>query len=188
MIEHTKSIFACHGIPEFVISDNGPQYASQSYLEFAKSYQFQHVTSSPYYPQSNGEAERAVGTVKRLLNKEKDPYLTIMAYRATPLQNGYSPSELLMSRRLRTTIPMSRRQREPKLPDVRSLTKRDQTLKLKQKEDFDKCHGAQELSELDYGDVVWVPDHETQAVVGEQVAPRSYKIVTSEGMSTWRNR
>ena len=188
VIEHSKSIFARHGIPEVVISDNGPQYSSQLYSEFAKSYQFQHVTSSPYFPQSNGEAERAVGTVKQLLNKEKDPYLAIMAYRATPLQNGYSPSELLMSRRLRTTVPVSRGQREPKLVDVDSLIKRDQTLKRKQKEDFDKRHAVQELSELDYGDVVWVPDHETQAVVGEQVAPRSYEIVTSNGTTTRRNR
>ena len=73
VVNHTKSIFARHGIPETVISDNGPQYTSEHYSEFAKSYQFQHITSSPYYPQSNGEAERAVGTIKSLLKKCKDP-------------------------------------------------------------------------------------------------------------------
>ena len=106
---HTKSIFAQRGIPEVLISDNGPQYSSHEYADFARSYQFKHVTSSPYYAQSNGEAERAVGTVKSLLKKYSDPYLALLSYRSTPLQNGYSPSELLMSRTLRSTIPTTRR-------------------------------------------------------------------------------
>ena len=110
VIVHTKSIFAGHGIPEVVISDNGPQYTSEAYAKFAKDYQFHHITSSPYCPQSNGEAERAVGTVKNLLKKSDDPYLALLAYRATPLQNGYSPSELLMCRMLRTTVPSTRSQ------------------------------------------------------------------------------
>ena len=49
----TKGIFARHGIPEVVVSDNGPQYSSEAYAEFARHYQFEHVTSSPRYPQSN---------------------------------------------------------------------------------------------------------------------------------------
>ena len=88
VITHTKSIFARHGIPEVVISDNGPQYASDAYATFAKDYQFYHFTSSPYFAHSNGEAERAVGTIKNLLKESDDPYLALLAYRATvtPLQ------------------------------------------------------------------------------------------------------
>ena len=41
VILHTKSIFARHGIPEVVITDNGPQYTSEQFAEFAKEYQFQ---------------------------------------------------------------------------------------------------------------------------------------------------
>ena len=86
--------FARHGFPEIVVSDNGPQYSSEAFTKFTHEYQFEHVTSSPYHPQSNGEAERAVQTVKRLLKKERDPYLALLSYRATPLECGYSPSEL----------------------------------------------------------------------------------------------
>ena len=109
VIAHTKSIFARHGIPEVVITNNGPQFASADYKKFAQSYQFEHITSSPNYPQGNGEAERGVQIVKNLLKKSEDPYmyLALMAYRSTPLEVGYSPSELLMSRRLRTTVPIS---------------------------------------------------------------------------------
>lgn len=57
IINHTKTIFARHGIPEVVYSDNGPQFQSDVYKQFALECQFTHLTSSPYFPQSNGEAE-----------------------------------------------------------------------------------------------------------------------------------
>ena len=44
VINKTKSIFARHGIPETVISDNGPQFTSESYETFAKQYEFEHKT------------------------------------------------------------------------------------------------------------------------------------------------
>ena len=109
IINHMKGIFARHGIPEVLISDNGPQYASSTFSQFSRDYGFSHYTSSPLYPQGNGEAERAVRTVKDLLRKQGDPYLALLAHRATPLSCGYSPSELLMGRKLRTTVPVTRK-------------------------------------------------------------------------------
>lgn len=106
VIEHFKSIFARHGIPEEVRSDNEPQFASEPFRKFAQDWSFRHVTSSPHFPQSNGEAERPVRTIKCLLKKSSDPYFALMADRATPLANGYSPTELLMGRRIRTTVPV----------------------------------------------------------------------------------
>ncbi|GAA6111759.1 uncharacterized protein K02A2.6-like [Tachysurus ichikawai] len=109
VLAKTKGIFAWHGIPMTVISDNGPQFASQSFKDFAKSYGFEHITSSPLYPQSNGLAEKGVQIVKRLLKKAtetgSDPYLAILNYRASPLENGLSPAEMLTNRKLRTKLP-----------------------------------------------------------------------------------
>ncbi|XP_034023519.1 uncharacterized protein K02A2.6-like [Thalassophryne amazonica] len=75
-----KAIFACHGVPETDnVTDNGPQFSAAEFAAFAREYDFTHMTSSPRYPQSNGEAEMAVRTVKSLLKKEEDPHKALMA-------------------------------------------------------------------------------------------------------------
>ena len=79
VINHLKSIFARHGIPESFTSDNGPQYSDELFSKFANEYGFTHLTSSPYYPQGNGAAERGVRTVKTLLSKSKE-YSALLAY------------------------------------------------------------------------------------------------------------
>ena len=67
------------------------------------------ITSSPQYPQSNGEAERGVQTVKNLLKKACDPYKPLLHYRSTPLEGiGLSPSQLMMNRRLKSTLPVKK--------------------------------------------------------------------------------
>jgi len=98
VICHLKSIFARHGILQQVFSDNRPQYSSTEFSNFSKKYQFVHTTSSPTFRQSNGEAERAVCTIKNLLSKSEDPYAALLAYKSTPIECGYSPTELLMNR------------------------------------------------------------------------------------------
>ena len=37
IIENSKSIFSCHGIPETIVSDNGPQFSSQEFGDFIVS-------------------------------------------------------------------------------------------------------------------------------------------------------
>ena len=74
VINHIKSIFARHGVPESILSDNGPQYATAVFTSFAKEYSLTHITSSSRYPQGNSAAKRAVRIVKGLLEKSDDPY------------------------------------------------------------------------------------------------------------------
>ena len=94
VITHLKSMFSRHGVCDIFTSDNGGCYSGQAMQKFMKEYGIKHITSSPRYPLGNAEAERAVQTCKRLLEKSDDPYIALMHYRATPLSNGYSPSQL----------------------------------------------------------------------------------------------
>ena len=57
-------IFATHGLPERIVTDNGPQFCSQEFKEFLKVNGIQHAFSAPYHPATNGEAERFVQTFK----------------------------------------------------------------------------------------------------------------------------
>ncbi|KAJ8348836.1 hypothetical protein SKAU_G00274250 [Synaphobranchus kaupii] len=155
---HLKSIFARHGIPETLVTDNGPQFSGMAFAAFAESYGFHHVTSSPKYPQSNGEAERAVKTVKGLLKKAADPYLALLAYRATPLQNGYSPAQL--ERRLRTTVPTLPALLTPALPDGEVVVLKEKEKKMRDAQRYNLRHRAQSLNRLTPGKEVWVTDQE----------------------------
>ena len=119
-----------------------------------------------------------MGTIKRLLKKKGDPYLALLAYRNTPLEVGYSPSQLLMNRALRTTVPTMRSQRQPKVPNLGEVRDRDALLKTRQKHNFDKHHGTRELRPLNPGHLVWLPESGVTANVNEQIAPRSYLVNT----------
>jgi putative transposase len=48
-----------------IISDNGPQFVAKDFKQFLRLCGMTHVTTSPYYPQSNGKKERWFGTLKR---------------------------------------------------------------------------------------------------------------------------
>lgn len=52
----TKAHFARYGIPLPCLTDSGPQFVSNEYLTFAKTYGFEHFTSSPYWSHSNGKS------------------------------------------------------------------------------------------------------------------------------------
>jgi len=80
VIKHLKSIFARHGIPQEMFTDNEPQYSSQEFSKFAENYGFIHTTNSPQFPQSIGEAEWGVQAVKNLLKKSDDSYLALLIY------------------------------------------------------------------------------------------------------------
>ncbi|XP_037555523.1 uncharacterized protein K02A2.6-like [Dermacentor silvarum] len=161
VINVIKSVFAHHGIPRLVRSDNGPQFAAREISAFADSCGFRHVTSSPHFPQSKGE----VRTVKDLLRKADDPYLALLAYRDTPGVNGVSAAQLLMGRCLETRVPKASHSLEPTWPPSVPFTRRDQDNWRRQASDFNRRHAAQELRPLQAGEQVWVRNVNSPAIV-----------------------
>ena len=110
VIDHMKVMFDEHGICQRLISDNGPQFDSSEFKEFANVYGFEHITSSPHFPSSNGFMERQVETVKELFTKARetgtDPHLAMLCLRTTPVDHNLpSPCELLNSRVYRSNLP-----------------------------------------------------------------------------------
>jgi hypothetical protein len=184
VILRLKAIFAIHGIPETVVSDNAQQFSSYLFKEFAREYDFTHVTSSPKHPQGNGEVERAIQTLKALIKKNGDDFYTaLLAYRTAPLQlHGLSPSQLLMGRQLRTSLPVPASHLQPRVPDLRAVQQREAANKVAQQANFDRRHKAKELPALTAGDGVWVKDLSKAATVLNQVDnnPRSFWVKTNQ--------
>ena len=92
-----KAHFERHGIPEQLITDNGPQFVSRDFLKFSKEWDFDHRTSSPSHSQSNGKAESAVKGAKKILMKCKkagsDAFLALLNHRnKTAYGNSDRPS------------------------------------------------------------------------------------------------
>ena len=186
-----KAIFARHGIPNTVIADNMP-FGSKQFQEFSKEWNFNLVTSSPRFPQSNGMAERNVQTIKNLYKKAKDArsdeQLALLEFCNSPIAGlNVSPAELLMGRKLQSTLPM--------LPSLlEQQCNKDTKEKLlsrqtQQKYYYDK--DAKQLPALKPKDVVrfkykafWKP----AVVIDTHSAPRSYIIRTADGTILRRNR
>ena len=164
-------------------SDNGPQFASATFHQFAQNYGFMHVTSSPKYPQANGESERTVCTAKELLRKNEDPYVSVLTYRSTALQNGLSPWELLMGRRLRTQLLVHQNTLKPKSQDLETVRRKEDLYRSNQKKTFDLRHNAKDLPILHEGEKVWLSDQEQEAeVLSKTPHPRSYLVKTDKGI------
>ena len=193
IIRHLKAHCARYGLPDIVITDNGPPFNSAEFEAFASKYEFQHRTSSPYWSQSNGKAENSIRTLKTILKKASeakiDPYLALLDFRNTPSEMfDTSPAQRLLGRRVRTTCPIDSR-----LLDVpKAKTTKHSLQKAKQKQAKYYNRGARNKPVIPINQTVrakiddkrgWV-----KAKVIEQLPYRSYNIETDTGAQYRRNR
>ena len=189
VIAHLKGIMEEHGIPELLISDNGPQYASEDFQKFAACYGFTHNTTSPHYAQANGFVERQVQTIKKLFTKSRetgtDPHLAMLNLRTTPLDHNIaSPSELLNSRLYKSLVP-SKQQHHLKSYNEQLQQRQDMTKIAYDKKS--RCLAPLQPSETvrvqDPITKVWTPGQ----VINQCSQPRSYNVQTKNS-TVRRNR
>ena len=180
VISALKETFARYGIPEKVRSDNGPPFDCAEFTHFAKQWDIELVPSSPRYPQSNREVERAVQTVKNILKKEKEIEKALLAYRTTPLRSGFSPAELLMGRKLHSTVPTFHENLIPRWPGMNKLQKSENIQRQQQQQQhFKTKHRAKLLPPLSVGVEVKIANYdETGVVQGKTNSPRQYVVQT----------
>ena len=104
-INKLKTIFSAEGSPNIFFSDNAV-FNSAEFQLFSQDWNFEHITSSSNYPQSNGQAERAVQTMKQRMARCKkdgsDWQQALQELRSTPTKDLPSPAEILHGRPARS--------------------------------------------------------------------------------------
>ena len=114
-IKKLRFLFASYGLPEQIVTDNGPQFTSDEFKSFTKSNGIKHTRCAPYHPSSNGAVERFNQTFKQALKaSEKDGRTLshrladfLLTYRSTPhATTNRTPSSLFLQREVRTRFSL----------------------------------------------------------------------------------
>nr|XP_022920982.1 uncharacterized protein K02A2.6-like [Onthophagus taurus] len=69
LITYLRKIFCQFGLPDVIVSDNGPPFSSAEFSNYLKLNGIRQMFSPPYHPQSNGAAENAVKIIKNAIKK-----------------------------------------------------------------------------------------------------------------------
>ena len=192
VIQKLKRHFARYGIPSIVISDNGPQFYCEEFGSFAREWDFEHRTSSPGHPKSNGMVELAVKSAKKIITRAgADAHKAILSYRNTPQEDGMSPVQKFFGRRTRTPLPTTAALLQPKLvdPDTHKTMKRIKNAKSAVY--YDRY--SKDLEALEEGNTVRIKPMTLgsktwkKGVITKRLDERSYEVDTNEG-TLRRNR
>ena len=180
-----EKLFFMLGMPHTIVSDNGPQFVSEEFQNWIKKYDITHSTSAPRRPQSNGEAERAVQTVKGLLNKNVNLQAALCAYRDTPLANGYSPAHLLFGRGMNSVGINNTR-----TVDLKRLRHFEDQARSKQVERYDQRHRVHVREPLQVSARVKVISPGVLPSYGEVIAANGREVIVrrEDGQLLRRNR
>ena len=132
-LEVLRQTFAAYGLPEQIVTDNGPQFISDEFANFTKANGIKHnIRTAPYHPASNGLAERFVQSLKQSLkttsnsghslNYRVSNYL--LSYRSTPhATTGVAPCTLFLKRNLHTRFDLLRPNCERHVMEKQGLQK-----------------------------------------------------------------
>ena len=181
-IEKLRDMFARYGLPERLVSDNGPQFTSSEFATFMKRNGIKHILVAPFHPRSNGQAERFVQTFKQFFKAEGKTSASLksnlarflFSYRTTPNSTiGQTPAELFFSRRLRTRLDLLRPDLGRKTASKQSEQKMQHDMHAKER-NFEV--GKSVLVENFRGQPKWL-----KATVTEKTGPVSLRVMLEDG-------
>lgn len=189
VIEVVKETFSLFGVPQEIISDNGPCYLSK-FDKFCHMWGVKHTRSSPRFPKSNGFIERQIGYLKPILRKcikgGEDIHMALLNVRATPLDCVLpSPAELIFGRPIPTALPSHGINNKPE------IYKDHMHARLQKQKDYADLHSkalpplieGQRIRVFNKDDKIWSP-----AKVVSRENERSYRVQTEKGNELVRNR
>ena len=180
--EHLKAIFSELGVPDTLISDNGPCYTGEYFRAAMHKLGITHITTSPHHHQANGLAEGYVRIIKNLLSKAKetgeDYHEVISVYRTTPISGNLpSPFELLHNRKPNLDLPKWEKPCPVPLEHLKGKDKNPQAV-----HDNILPIGTNVMF-ITPPNKTWLP-----AKIKEYLGHRSYKIQTPDGVVYRRTR
>ena len=205
LINSLRQVFQTYGAPMRLYSDGGLIFVSQETKVFLKNWGVEHVVSSAHYPQSNGRAELAVKTAKRILHENvlsngsmntEATSKALMQYRNTPIKGvGLSPAQILFHRNLRDALPTRLTLLQPHRQWIIAAENREKALHQRNSSLQQRYNTfTRELHPLSVGDNVLVQDHDGRkrwrklGVIVEK-RDRSYTIrMDGSGRVVRRNR
>ena len=142
-IEELRKLFASYGLPEQIVTDNGPQFIAEEFAAFTKGNEIKHIKSAPYHPSTNGAVERLVQTFKKSMKASQYDGRShfqrlasfLLSYRSTPHSTTHeTPGDLFLRRKLRTRLDLLR-------PDVNNTVQNKQAMQIKNHDRH--CRGRQ---------------------------------------------
>ena len=197
-VDHTKretseAVIACltnnfrkFGLPESIISDNGPCFKSERFASFCNDHEIAHRTSSPYYHQSNGRAERAIQTIEQIFKKCKtdgEITMALLAYHDTPISSDLpSPAELFFNRRINTRLGLMYQ------PTLLAETQKTKLMEKRAahlsppKNITDEYTPNQMIWFTEDGTPEWKPGH----IESKDINPDSYWIISADNQRRFR--
>lgn len=186
MISCLEAMFATHGLPMSIKTDNGPQFVSEEFEVYLKDNNIEHRTSTPLWPQANGEVERqnrSLLKAMRVAHSEgrdwrKELQKFLLGYRSTPhTTTGVSPAKLLFGREIRSKLPGVEELRSAS--NDSEVLDRDRERKQKGKDYADNLRGACE-SNLKEGDKVLLQKPKTDKL-SPSFEATPYEVVNKQG-------
>ena len=199
-----RNHFASFGVPEESSSDGGPQFESEAFKSFLRTWGIHFRLSSVGYAQSNGRAEVGVKSMKRMLHNNisangslnNDKILrALLEYRNTPLPDiNLSPAQILFHRQLKDAIPTHRKQYHLHKQWIIAANKRKQIFARKNKAiQLHYNKSTRLLPELPVGTKVLIQGKNKkwtkQGEIVEALKYRQYQVkVYGSGRTTLQNR
>ena len=170
-----RSMFVTFGVPVEISSDGGPEFKAHETESFLKRWGVKHRLSSAYLPHSNGRAELAVKSTKRLLadnigaggDIDTDKVVqALLIKRNTPDPDcKLSPAEVIFGRKIRDTLPYTGLQSSPMVFENKEINTKwreawslkEEALRQRYMRNIEKLDSGSRLQPpLRHGDRIWV--------------------------------